>query len=66
MPEVRPAMICQRCKKWVSAAMNGVGITCCNGLRACQKCPDGIYQGKPTPNWMNRMECDKCGHEKSR
>jgi hypothetical protein len=59
-------MQCRRCNKEVFATVNGVGVECCKGLRSCRKCSDGTYQGKPTPNWMNRMVCDKCGHQKSR
>ena len=35
-------------------------------FNACGKCKDGTMRGDPTPNWMNRTVCDKCGHKASR
>src|SRR5689334_15259551 len=29
----------------------------------CGKCKEGTAVGSPTPSWMNRTVCDKCGHK---
>jgi rRNA maturation endonuclease Nob1 len=35
-------------------------------MDVCGKCKEGAMKGSPTPNWMNRTICDKCGHKASR
>lgn len=57
-------MTCNRCGNECTVLINGRG-TCCNPFRACRKCVPGTYESKPTPNWMNRLKCDKCGHQRS-
>jgi hypothetical protein len=32
----------------------------------CGKCKEGTMVGSPTPNWMNRAICDRCGRKASR
>ena len=59
------SLTCSRCNKEVNVL---VGDRCCdcNPFRACRKCGVGDYVSKPTPSWMNRFVCDKCGHKVSR
>lgn len=39
-------------------------------VRACLHCArkgiEGTFKSAPTPNWMNRWICDKCGKKVSR
>lgn len=32
-------------------------------FNACGKCKVGTMKSNPTPTWMNRWICDKCGHK---
>lgn len=32
-------------------------------VNVCGKCRRGTLESDPTPNWMNRWVCDRCGHK---
>lgn len=61
-----PIGICDRCGKPESVLMINGRCRECGGFRTCDKCLTGCYESSPTPYWMNRWACDRCGHKTSR
>lgn len=35
-------------------------------INVCGKCYEGTMVPKCSPDWMNCVQCDKCGHKASR
>lgn len=43
------------------------GATVTVGVPPCRKCGSTErYRSNPSPNWMNRFTCPKCGRHESR
>ena len=60
-------MTCPNCKRDRGLLFRGRCTICCpNLLLACPKCPSGMLVNKPTPQKMNRRECNTCGRETNR
>lgn len=70
MPDQPPPytpMICARCKQPSGVLVDG--WCCrgeCNGFLRCPACRIGVVKSDPTPNWMNRWTCHRCGQAVSR
>ena len=63
-------MTCVGCQKETTITVD-VGdkrycFTCFDPFRMCKKCRLGQVRSCPTPNWMNRHKCDKCGKYSSK
>jgi hypothetical protein len=61
--------ICRECVEFVKAHPGQVHLRhqaeeppAFDITKVCRKCKSGTYQLAGTPNWQNRVKCDKCGH----
>jgi hypothetical protein len=57
-------MRCEKCNSATTVLINGWCCNC-NPFRRCHKCGVGTMRNSPTPNWMNRLVCDRCKAKRS-